>query len=308
MEENEYQKRVRELEEQIKLMKERYQILVETTSALLFEYKPEEDTMIFNYNFPDNKSRKVIENYHKYMEVSPLVHPDHLKRFLDALDEASAVPTRGEIEYLSKVSGEEFQWHKTYYSSIANKEGTVLSVLGRIHNVHESATERQEMIHRVETDFLTGLYNKKAATDKISKWLKDNPTREAELIMLDLDDFKEINDVYGHSFGDEVLKETARVIETCFSENDILSRFGGDEFIIFVKDRPLRNVESQVDELMQKMAVEITSMELPMHCSAGIAARVSRREDYEDLFNRADNAMYMAKRAGKNRYFVDRRE
>lgn len=307
MEKIEYEERIKELEMQIKLMKERYQILVETTSALLFEYRPGEDVMIFNYNFPNNKSRTVIENYHKYVETTPLVHPKHLKKFMDALDEASAVPVRGEIEYLSKISSDDFQWHKTYYSSIANKQGEVLSVLGRIHNVHESTTELQEMIHRIETDFLTGLYNKKAATDKITKWLKDNPTQEAVLIMLDLDDFKEINDIYGHSFGDEILKEAARIIETCFSENDILSRFGGDEFIIFVKDEPIRNAECRIDELMQKLASEITSMEQPLHCSAGIAARVSKYDDYEDLFNRADNAMYMAKKNGKNRYFVDKR-
>lgn len=308
MDKIQYEERIKELETQVKVMKERYQILVETTSAILFEYKPGEDEMIFNYNFPDNKSRKVIENYHKYMEISPLVHPDHLKKFLDILDEASMMPVRGEMEYLSRVSGEEFQWHKTYYSSIADKDGEIQSVLGRIHNIHEQTKERQEMIHRVETDFLTGLYNKGAATEKITKWLKENPTQEAQLIMLDLDDFKHINDSYGHSFGDEILKETARMLESCFMENSILSRFGGDEFIVFVADEPVRRAESRVDDLMQKLAKEITSMEQPLHCSAGIAARVSKYDEFEDLFNRADNAMYMAKKTGKNRYFVDKRQ
>lgn len=307
MEKNEYEERIRELKNQVKRMKERYQILEETTSALLFEYNPSKDMMIFNYNFPDNKSRNVIENYHQYVKVSPLVHPDHLKKFMDALDEASTIPMRGEIEYLSKVSSGEFQWHKTYYSSVANKEGAVSSVFGRIQNVHETASEMHEMMHRVETDFLTGLYNKKAATDKITKWLKDNPTGEAEMIMLDLDDFKRINDAYGHAFGDEILRETARIIEASFSEDDILSRFGGDEFIIFVKNRPLRSAERRVDHLMQTLAKEITSMEQPLHCSVGIAMRALKYDDYEALFNRADNAMYMAKQAGKNCYFVDRR-
>ena len=86
-------------------MKERYQILEETTTALLFEYKPQEDVMIFNYNFPDNKSRRVIEHYHEYMKASPLVHPDHLSRFLSVLNKALQVPVRGELEYLSRVSG-----------------------------------------------------------------------------------------------------------------------------------------------------------------------------------------------------------
>lgn len=303
-----YEERIKELETQFRLMKERYQILAETTSALLFEYKPAEDIMIFNYNFPDNKNRKVIEDYHEYMKVSPLVHPDHLTNFMNALDKATLMPVRGEIEYLSKVTSDEFQWHKTYYSSIADNEGKVISVLGRIHNIHQSATEMQEMIHKVETDFLTGLYNKGAATEKIVEWLKENPTREAQMIMLDLDNFKVINDNYGHAFGDEVLKEVARLITECFIDNSILSRFGGDEFIIFMMDEPVRRAESQVDELMQKLASEITGIEQPLRCSVGISSRASKYDDFENLFNCADNAMYVAKKAGKNRYFVDRRQ
>lgn len=308
MDKREYEERIKDLEDQISVMQERYQILVETTSALLFEYKPDNDTMIFNYNFPENKSRMVIEDYHKYIKISPLVHPDHLQKFMDVLEKASAKPMRGEVEYLSKVSNGEFQWHKTYYSSIADKGGKVLGVLGRIQNVHELTTMHQEMIHRGETDFLTGLYNKGVATEKIAKWMKENSTKEAHLIMVDLDDFKEINDVKGHAFGDEILRQTAQVIEKCFDKNSICSRFGGDEFIIFVMEEPTRMVECRVDKLIQKMAEEITDMEPPVHCSAGIAARASKKDDFEELFNRADNAMYNAKKSGKNRYFVDKRD
>ena len=96
MDKNSYEQRIQELEAEIKIMKERYQILVETTSAILFEYKPAEDKMIFNYNFPENKSRREIENYHEYMKHSPLVHPDHLKKFMDVLDTASKMSIRGE--------------------------------------------------------------------------------------------------------------------------------------------------------------------------------------------------------------------
>ena len=90
-----YEQRIRELESEIKIMKERYQILVETTSAILFEYKPEEDKMIFNYNFPDNKSRREIDSYHEYMKQSPLVHPDHIQKFMDVLDTASRTRRTG---------------------------------------------------------------------------------------------------------------------------------------------------------------------------------------------------------------------
>lgn len=300
----EYEQKIKSLEEEIKVMKERYRILAETTPALLFEYRPAEDAMIFFYNFPDNKKRREIPKYREFVKENPLVHPDHIREFMDVLLKASRVPAKGEIEYLSKVSTGEFQWHRTYYSSITDEQGNVISVLGRIHNIHESATVRREMMHRVETDFLTGLYNKGAITEKVCRWLKANPTGEAHMIMVDIDNFKNINDMYGHSLGDEVLKEVGKLLQCCFGEDSILSRFGGDEYVGFITDEPIGYVENRVDTFMHKLAKEVTSLEQEVHCSIGIAARASKYDEFEDLFNRSDNAMYLAKRAGKNRYYI----
>ncbi|MDY3773969.1 MAG: GGDEF domain-containing protein, partial [Eubacterium sp.] len=279
MDKNSYEEKIRALEAEIKIMKERYQILVETTSAILFEYKPAEDKMIFNYNFPENKSRREIDSYHEYMKHSPLVHPDHLKKFMDVLDTASQISIRGDLEYLSKVSSEEFEWHKTYYSSIADASGKIISVFGRICNIHKSATERQKIIHRVETDYLTGLYNRGAATEKITEWLTSNPTSEAHMLMIDLDNFKNINDKYGHAFGDEVLKGTAVILSNCFDQDCIVSRFGGDEFVIFVQSKPLHLVETLADTLIQMLPDKISGLERPLKCSIGISSRISRQDN-----------------------------
>lgn len=300
----EYEETIKALEDEIKVMKERYRILAETTPALLFEYLPLEDTMIFFYNFPDNKRRKEIKEYRKFARKSPLVHPDHLQTFMNVLLKAIKAPVKGEVEYLSKVSTGEFQWHRTYYSSIADETGRVISVLGRIHNVHESATQFQKMAHRVETDSLTGLYNKAAAEKKITKWLKDYSTREAHMVMLDFDNFKQVNDLYGHSKGDEVLKAAAEILKTCFDDDTLLARAGGDEFIVFLTDEPIGFAESKVDMMMQKLESNTFPIDKPLQFSAGIAARASKYDDFNDLFNRADIAMYDAKKAGKNRYFI----
>lgn len=301
----EYEEKIKSLEEEIKVMKERYRILVETTPALLFEYHPAEDTMIFFYNFPKNKKKREITNYKEFMKENPLVHPSHIEEFMNVLSKACMTPLKGEIEYLSKVSTGEFQWHRTYYSSIPDEQGKVISVLGRIHNIHQSATVQREMMHKVETDFLTGLYNKGAAIEKVDRWLKTNPTSEAHMIMIDIDNFKNINDLYGHSCGDDVLKEVARLMQTCFEDESITARFGGDEFIAFIADETIGCIENRVDSFMHKLALEITLLRQRVQCSIGIAARVSKYDDFEDIFNRADDAMYRAKRAGKNRYFIN---
>jgi len=304
MKETDYEDKIKALEEEIKVMKERYRILSETTPSLLFEYRPVEDTMIFFYNFPDNKRKREILNYRESVKENPLVHPDHLKDFMAALEKASKAPVKGELEYLSKVSTGEFQWHRTYYSSITDDQGKVISVLGRIHNIHESATEMRQMQHRVETDTLTGLYNRGAISEKVCKWLKTNPTGEAYMVMIDVDNFKSINDMHGHSLGDEVLKEVARLLLCCFDEDSIFSRFGGDEFVGFIVDEPAGRVQSRVNNFMDRLANEITLLSETVHCSIGIAGRASKYDEFEDLFNRSDNAMYRAKKAGKNRYFI----
>lgn len=307
MKEDTYEEKIKELEEEIAIMKERYRILAETTPALLFEYVPEEDKMIFLYNFPDNHKKREIEEYQKFAMNNPLIHPDHLRKFLDVLKKAGKSAMKGEIEYLSKVSNDEFEWHRTYYSSVEDENGKVISILGRIQNIHQSVTEKQKLQNRVETDVLTGLYNKNSAGERISKWLKSNPTGEAYLVMIDIDNFKLVNDRYGHTLGDEVLKETARLMRQCFGENNVLSRFGGDEFIALSTDEPLGYVESRVDAFMHKLCKEISVLEVlqqPISCSVGIAARASKYDEFDDLFNRADNAMYVAKKSGKNCYSI----
>lgn len=301
-----YEVRIRELENQFRVMEERYQILVETTEALLFEYQPEEDIMIFTNNFPDNKSRHRISKFHKFVNERKLIHPDHSANFLNILSKAATTKMRGEIEFMAKYGGNDFQWHKAYYSSIAEENRKVIRIVGRIDNIHQSATERQMMMHKVETDFLTGLYNKKAAMERISEWLKLNSTKEAYMIIMDLDDFKKVNDVYGHGFGDDILKDVAQILVEAFPKGSILSRFGGDEFIIFLQEDSLRHVESKVDSAMQRIEDEGRKHSLILSCSVGIAVRMSKYDDFEDMFNRADNAMYQAKKRGKDRYFIYR--
>lgn len=302
------EERIKELESQLRMVKECCQMVMETTPALFFRYKPVEDEMVFLYNFPDSRARKVMKGYHQYLRTSSSVHPDHVKTLLDMLDGATQMAVRRYITYLKKGAGGEYQWHKVWYTSVMDEEGETVSVFGRIENIHDSVTGKQDMIHKIETDFLTGLYNKGAATNKIVTWLKENPSKEAHLIMLDLDDFKSVNDIYGHAFGDVVLRETGRVIAESFDRNNsILSRFGGDEFIVFVMDEPLAKVEERIEKMMKKLAEDIRGMEQPLHCSVGITARISPLDEFEDLFNRADNVMYVAKNKGKNRYFVDRR-
>ncbi len=270
------------------MQEERYKILEATAQGLLFEYYPDSDTMIFSYNFPDNKKRREISNYSEFMVTSPLVHSSHQQKFKDALWGACEKETEGNLEYLSLVSGGGYRWHNTHYKSVADEDGKILSVMGLIEDIHEEKMEKNNLNIRAERDGLTNLYRKETVFEKMDEYLKENPEGEFFFIIIDLDDFKNINDKYGHQYGDEVLKKVAKDIIGLFGETGILGRFGGDEFVILTRDMAKCDVEKQLNKLKETNRF-----------SAGVV-QWCPGECIKDIFDRADHGMYQVKASNKN--------
>lgn len=276
------------LNAQLLLLEERYKILEATAYGLLFEYDPHKDTMVFSYNFPNNKKRKEIDHYSNYIKKSPLVHSSHIERFRKALMEACRQETEGKIEYLSSVSGGGYRWHLTHYKSMADAEGNILSVLGRIEDIHDKKLEREQLNHKADVDGLTNLYRKEVAFEKMQEYVDEIPGLEFYFIILDLDDFKQINDQYGHQYGDKILKQTADALGRLFGENGIIGRFGGDEFVILTRDLDYEAVTQLLEALRKEVKF----------CAGIVAWR--KGENIKVTFDRADKAMYQVKAGSKN--------
>lgn len=276
---------------QLMLQKKRYKILEATAQGLLFEYIPQEDKMVFSYNFPNNKKRKVIENYSQYIKQSPLVHSSHIEKFRKALADACENEIENNLEYLSSVSGGGYRWHLTHYKSLSDENGNIFSVIGRIEDIHEKKMEKEQLNYKADMDGLTNLYRKESAFEKMKEYVHECQNGSFYFIVIDLDDFKQINDQYGHQYGDKVLKHTADELLRLFGETSIIGRFGGDEFVILTKDMPDEEIKRLL-ELMQK----------DVKFCAGVTAWKAG-EDIKVVFNKADNAMYRIKNADKNGIF-----
>lgn len=279
---------LKEANAKLLLQEERYKILEATAQGLLFEFYPDEDKMVFSYNFPDNKKRKEITNYSEYIKESPLVHSSHIEAFKQALYGACKEETEGNLEYLSAVSGGGYRWHTTHYKSLAGADGEIYSVIGRIEDIHDSKMEKLKLNYKADMDGLTNLYRKEAAFEKMQEYVDESPDGKFYFIILDLDDFKQINDQYGHQYGDEVLKKMAKELVNCFAETSILGRFGGDEFVILTRNMPYEEVEKSLNRLKEHTCF-----------CAGIVAW-QHGEDIKSVFDKADKAMYHVKLSNKN--------
>ena len=160
--------------------------------------------------------------------------------------------------------------------------------MGLIEDIHEEKMEKNNLNIRAERDGLTNLYRKETVFEKMDEYLKENPEGEFFFIIIDLDDFKNINDRYGHQYGDEVLKKVAKDITGLFGETGIVGRFGGDEFVILTRDMTKSEVENRLHKLKET------------NCFSAGVVKWCPGESIKDIFDRADHGMYQVKASNKN--------
>ena len=172
-----------------------------------------------------------------------------------------------------------------------------------------TALKRREELawHQANHDELTGLPNRRLLVEHARRLLSValRQRRQAALMVLDLDGFKEINDLFGHAYGDALLRRVAQRLSGVLRDYDVVARTGGDEFVVLLPEIEQPSVAVIVAEKL--IAASSESLDVPgrsvrMHASVGVALFPGDGHDFESLMAAADAAMYAAKAAGKNRY------
>lgn len=166
---------------------------------------------------------------------------------------------------------------------------------------------RVELVNQRDTDGLTRLNTRSCAERRITAALYTG-SKDAAMMLFDLDHFKELNDQLGHRLGDQALQEVARDIQGLFRTTDVLCRLGGDEFLIFVPDIPdtalLENRAQLVVETVRRVMTDEAGKGVAITASVGVAYAQDTGMTFDRMYRRADQAMYQAKRAGGNCFHV----
>ena len=182
--------------------------------------------------------------------------------------------------------------------------GILIHVIVNSIRIKEFVLIRQ-INEQKDTDGLSGLTNKEALTRKINNFFKNNPEGKGLLFVLDVDYFKSINDTYGHDIGDQVLCELGKYLGQKFINNEIVGRFGGDEFIIFYKDiDDVTFAEKTANEIINetKETIKLPTDEVKFGVSVGAAIYKGEEKNYSELFKKADIALYKTKASRKIHY------
>lgn len=188
--------------------------------------------------------------------------------------------------------------------------------VGKIMNVDEQMQEEKDLMKRAENDLLTGVLNKKTMEKRISLMLKQRGNCYVIFYMVDLDNFKNVNDTLGHIYGDQAIVETAQALNKVFSDQDCIGRLGGDEFAVCVTyqafdEQTLRDfIAKKAEKICQANRRTYTdgASEVSITSSVGISYAPDMGEGFEELYTKADAALYYSKEHGKNQFHIYTKE
>lgn len=190
-------------------------------------------------------------------------------------------------------------------SPIRDRHGRTVGAVIVFHHARQSESVIRKMSHNAQHDFLTGLPNRMLLKERLNQAIAmaDRHGKKTALLFLDLDHFKQINDSFGHTVGDHLLRDIAAEINTCVRATDTVSRHGGDEFVVLLHeiDEP-EDAARVAEKLLARFSAPrtIDGHELQVGLSIGIAVYPESGLDADTLMFNADIAMYTAKHGGRN--------
>ncbi len=297
------------LQQQIQMEQERYRIITEHFNDVFFEYNFENDTLevsskwaeVFGQPVPSGNTISSILNGEIVYNEDKII----LSRILDKFSEGIA---DSEFEIRLKKKDEGYIWTNISITLISDETGNPVKIIGKISDIDIRMREREKLIYDTQRDPFTKLYNKTTAESYIRSYLRMSASDQRHALMIiDIDDFKAVNDSLGHLFGDNVLTGISSKLRALFRSSDIIGRFGGDEFIVFLK-----NVGSneKIAEKAQKVCDIFRDTytgekkDYKISGSVGISVFPDDGKTFPDLFRKADTALYDAKSHGKDGFFI----
>lgn len=286
-----------------------FSIFLSQMGGTTFEFDLASNTAYFTMIDENNVlQEKIVHNFRKWIIDHVKEGSELMERLNRATSDNNKVePDRfGTVEGMLKVESGEYRWHKSVYQVMTDENGEIISLIGYFQDIHEEVEQRESLENQALRDSMTELYNRATTERLINEKLELlGPREKGVLFLLDIDNFKQINDKLGHLAGDNYLKGVSRSLKGAFRSDDVVGRLGGDEFAVFIKgDVTIDLIEKYGQRLIHLFLKVPCKDDWQVTCSIGIAATGDSTMTYERLLANADEAMYRSKARGKNRFYL----
>lgn len=279
------------------------------------------DNMLFEWDF-HKETMYVSDNFREKFDIDPTEAQLANGKFLDKImaDNYAEVYKRDISTLLKNRTGHsgEYQmttkngsllWFSVRALCVTDRLGEPLRVIGVVTDIDSEKKLELQLSERASYDFLSQLYNRSTFERELKSEIERSAHAKVAVLFIDVDDFKFINDRFGHSVGDEVIKYVAGCIKQRVKGSGFAGRFGGDEFVLCITDpKQIEEIESLsldlIDELYEGYHSELANVSINVKASIGIAFFPEHGDDSAKVVAAADEAMYFVKKNGKANYHI----
>lgn len=296
------------VEEELQRQAERLHILSQAEGEKIIDYNAKTDVMTIRTN--DEYGMAQDEIHSRYMQRfnAATIYKEDVAYYKAVLESLLKSPKHDTIEFRIKRFDEDYTWYQANLTSLLGAEGYVTRIVGRMINIDDRKKKEMELLLRAEKDALTGIYNQGATEQLIHNAIEDgNENSLSAMMIIDLDNFKEANDLLGHANGDQLLEKTAGILKEMFKGGDVIGRIGGDEFLVYMRNlESISDADEMAGNIVKQVRYDLDFEGQPIHvtCSVGVAVYPYHGKNYEELFEKADRAVYTVKANGKDGYRV----
>ncbi|MEG1913286.1 MAG: diguanylate cyclase, partial [Cloacibacillus sp.] len=285
--------KIKKMNDELLADENRYLVLLEHSDKVIFEFSFATHSIDYSDKFMEVFGYEpTTEGLPESIIANKDIHPDDAEKIHSVFErvENGAPSSSTELRIRSAKGG--YIWCYIMLATIFSENGIPVRALGMMENIDPQKRKEQALITKAEKDELTGLYNKATTERLIRDFLRDTDIAAMHaLLIIDIDNFKLVNDRLGHMYGDVVLATLAQCLMPIFRVNDVIGRIGGDEFFVFMKNISSENIAFTKAEticgLFRRTYCE-NNVSCQISASIGIAIFPSHGVGFEALYNNAD--------------------
>ncbi|MDO5516490.1 MAG: diguanylate cyclase [Clostridium sp.] len=298
--------------ESLMISEEKYHIICEHVDDLFFQWNSDKDELNVCEKWRETfKYEPVEDNLLENLVNSKNIYKEDISKIIDMIKKLYEGTKKAESEIRILTKDDTYIWVKIKATGIFDNEDNLKRVMGLVMNINDEKVEKERLIFEAQRDGLTRLYNKTNTEFFIDEYIKEEGKHKSGgLFILDLDDFKSINDKMGHINGDKALTIVAENLRRVFGENNIIGRVGGDEFIVLLKDADYNQIVKCAEKIAEvfKNKYADPDFESDLSTSIGISMYPQDGSSFKELYKNADKALYNTKLKGKNGYCIYNKE
>ena len=291
---------------ELKILNNKYTSLVDVKGVILFEINVDTGNFTYNKNYQNRLCRlESLSHLENSILSSQVIHPEDVDGARIAI--GNVLKNYKSDNYEVRIRHEDGHYFTFAVTLIPifDSKNNLTYVMGYMDDITEQKSKMEYLQQKTQIDALTKIYNKETTRNLIESYLMSAESKVVmnAMIAVDVDNFKGVNDDFGHLFGDKVIVELASSLKSIFRESDIVGRFGGDEFTVYLKNVPssafvIERSKAIIESFSRQYKNEHKVQNIS--ASVGIALHKGEATSFDVLYKRADVALYHAKNSGKS--------